>query len=152
MGIYRTFCAFIIPWRLTWLRRDARPVIAHASEIHVRVLYVEDNALVREITCELLAAENREVTAVATGEEALKAFQESRFDIVVTDISLPAMSGMDLVRHLKKLVPSVPIIVASGYPISSEDARLGSNIRAITKPFEAPQLEALIQDLCGGVT
>jgi CheY-like chemotaxis protein len=117
----------------------------------VRVLYVEDNALVREITCELLAVENREVIAVATGEEALKVFQESRFDIVVTDISLPEMSGMDLVRHLKNLAPSVPIILASGYPIGSGDARLGANMRAITKPFEAPQLEALIHDLCGGV-
>jgi two-component system, cell cycle response regulator CpdR len=118
----------------------------------LRVLYVEDNALVREITCELLAVDEREVIAVATGEEALRVFQESHFDIVVTDISLPAMSGMDLVRHLQKLAPSVPIILASGYPIALEDARLGSNIRAITKPFEAPQLEALIHDLCGRVT
>jgi CheY-like chemotaxis protein len=113
-----------------------------------RVLYVEDNDLVREITCELLAADSREVVAVATGEEALDVFQASRFDIVVTDVSLPAMSGMDLVRELRKLAPSVPIILASGYPLDLEDMRLGLQIRAITKPFESPQLEALIQDLC----
>jgi CheY-like chemotaxis protein len=117
----------------------------------VRVLYVEDNALVREITYELLSVDDREVIAVATGEEALSVFQESRFDLVVTDISLPAMSGMDLVRHLKKLDPSIPIILASGYPIASEDARLDSNMRAIMKPFEAPQLETLIRDLCGSI-
>jgi two-component system, cell cycle response regulator CpdR len=119
------------------------------SKSPLRVLYIEDNALVREITYELLAIDDRDVVAVATGEEALAAFQKSHFDIVVTDISLPAMSGFDLVRHVKKLAPAVPIILASGYPLQLDDAQLGSNIRAITKPFDSPQLEALIQDLCG---
>lgn len=103
----------------------------------------------REITYELLAIDDRDVVAVATGEEALIAFQKSPFDIVVTDISLPAMSGFDLVRHVKKLAPAVPIILASGYPLHLEEAQLASNIRAITKPFDSPQLEALIEDLCG---
>jgi two-component system, cell cycle response regulator CpdR len=116
----------------------------------LRVLYIEDNALVRELTCELLAHDAREIVAVATGEEALSAFKESRFDIVVTDISLPAMSGIDLVRHVKRLAPSVPVIVATGYPLDLDVCRLGPNIRAIEKPFGAPQMDALIQDLCGG--
>ena len=59
------------------------------------------------------------------------------------------MSGFDLVRHVKKLAPAVPIILASGYPLHLEEAQLASNIRAITKPFDSPQLEALIEDLCG---
>jgi len=114
----------------------------------LRVLYIEDNALVREITRDLLADDAREVVAVATGEEGLSAFQQSHFDIVVTDVSLPAMSGIDLVRHVKEISPSVPIIVASGYPLNLEDYRLGSKIRAIVKPFDAPEMNALIQDLC----
>jgi CheY-like chemotaxis protein len=115
----------------------------------LRILYVEDNALVREITFELLAVDDRHVVAVASGEEALATFQASAFDIVVTDISLPAMSGFELVRHVKQLAPAVPIILASGYPLQLDELQLGSNIRAITKPFDSPQLEALIEDLCG---
>ena len=92
------------------------PMPPTPSKTPLRVLYIEDNALVREITYELLAIDDRDVVAVATGEEALIAFQKSPFDIVVTDISLPAMSGFDLVRHVKKLAPAVPIILASGYP------------------------------------
>jgi two-component system, cell cycle response regulator CpdR len=115
----------------------------------LRVLYIEDNALVREITCELLADENmREIVAVATGEEALAAFKASPFDIVVTDVSLPAMSGLELVRHLKEIAPSVPIILASGYQLDLEYWRLGTKIRAISKPFTAPELHALIQEMC----
>jgi CheY-like chemotaxis protein len=115
----------------------------------LRVLYIEDNALVREITCDLLADETREIVAVATGEEALTVFEESRFDIVVTDVSLPAMSGFELVRRVKQLAPGTPVILASGYPLDIEECRLGEQVRSITKPFDAPELEALIEDLCG---
>jgi two-component system, cell cycle response regulator CpdR len=115
----------------------------------LRVLYIEDNALVREITSDLLADDTREIVAVATAEEALSVFKAGRFDIVVTDVSLPAMSGLDLVRHLKEIAPSVPIILASGYHLEPNFFSLGSNIRAITKPFAAPELLALIEELCG---
>jgi CheY-like chemotaxis protein len=124
-------------------------VVKQESLAPLRVLYVEDNELVREITCELLARDAREIVAVSTGEEALSALKESRFDIVITDVSLPAMSGFDLVRHVKQLAPSMPAILASGYPLHLDDAKLGPRVRAITKPFESPELEALIQDLCG---
>lgn len=114
----------------------------------LRVLYVEDNELVREITCELLARDAREIVAVGSGEAALSAFKDGRFDIVITDVSLPAMSGFDLVRHVKRLAPSMPVIVASGYPLDLHEEQLGPKVRAITKPLEAPQLDALIHDLC----
>ena len=120
------------------------------SSALLRVLYIEDNELVREITCELLAGDAREIVAVGSGEEGLSAFKDSRFDIVITDVSLPAMSGFDLVRHVKRLAPSIPVIVASGYPLNLDDEQLGPKVRAITKPLEAPQLDALIQDLCRG--
>ncbi len=115
----------------------------------LRVLYIEDNELVREITCDLLADDAREIVAVATGEEALCAFEESPFDIIVTDVSLPAMSGFELVRRVKQLAPSTPVILASGYPLNIEECCLGTQVRSITKPFEAPKLQALIEDLCG---
>jgi CheY-like chemotaxis protein len=113
-----------------------------------RVLYVEDNDLVREITCDLLAEFALDIVPVATGEAGLDAFRESCFDIVVTDVSLPAMSGLDFVRHIKKITPSVPIILASGYPLHLDDIQLGSHIRTITKPFDPADLDALIQELC----
>ena len=114
-----------------------------------RILYVEDNSLVREITCELLASDAREVVAVGSAEEALVALQDSRFDIVVTDVSLPGMSGIDLAKQIRRLAPSMPIIVASGHPLDMADLQLGAHVRAIRKPFDTQQLDALIQDLRG---
>jgi len=118
------------------------------SQLPLRMLYIEDNALVREITCDLLAADIREIVAVATGEEAISIFEAGRFDLVVTDVSLPAMSGLELMRRIREIAPSMPIILATGYPLDPVDYRLGPSIRAITKPFSPPELRALIQELC----
>jgi CheY-like chemotaxis protein len=112
----------------------------------MKVLYVEDNALVRELTVELLADGKRQVTAVATAEEAIS-LDPLRFDLVITDVSLPGMSGVDFARRMQGIDASLPIILVSGYRLDTEEFRLGPNIRAITKPFGSPELEALILEL-----
>jgi two-component system, cell cycle response regulator CpdR len=114
----------------------------------LRILYVEDNPLVREVTSELLAQDQREVVARSTAEEALDAFRENAFDVVITDVSLPVMSGLDLARSLLTLKPDVPIILASGYALNSVVQNLGPNVRTIVKPFEAGEIDSLITDLC----
>jgi two-component system, cell cycle response regulator CpdR len=114
----------------------------------LRVLYVEDNALVRELTCELLAAGSREVTAAATAEEALRAFKPGQFDIVLTDLSLPAMSGIEFVRLVQNIDPLVPVILISGYALAPEQFGLGPTVKALTKPVDPPELDSLIQALC----
>jgi CheY-like chemotaxis protein len=114
----------------------------------LRILYVEDNPLVREVTAELLAQDERQVVALATAEEALDEFKLKPFDVVITDISLPVMSGLDLARNILTLQPSVPIIIASGYALTSVIQNLGPNVRTIVKPFEADQIDSLILDLC----
>ncbi len=114
----------------------------------LRILYVEDNQLVREVTSELLAQDQREIVSLATAEEALDEFKVKPFDVVITDISLPVMSGLDLARNILLLKPSVPIIIASGYALTSVVSDLGPNVRTIVKPFEADQIDSLIMDLC----
>src|SRR6202023_2780143 len=75
-----------------------------------RILYVEDNEIVREVTAELLAQDQRRIVACATAEEALKEFGTNPFDVVITDVSLPVMSGIDLARSILELKPQMPII------------------------------------------
>ena len=117
------------------------------TPIPLRVLYVEDNSMVREITLELLEQNQRSVTAFATAEDALREFQQQTFDIVITDVSLPAMSGLDLVRNILGIKPTVPIIVATGYALDLSQGAWGPKVRVILKPFDGPQIDALIADL-----
>ena len=113
----------------------------------MRILYVEDDPLVREVTCEMLAQPAREVLAVSSAEEALSVFRPDQFDVVITDISLPAMSGMDMARHMLKLEPSAAIIIATGYDLHTGLQHLGPHVRVLMKPFDLPQLDGLLDEL-----
>jgi two-component system cell cycle response regulator CpdR len=115
----------------------------------LRILYVEDNPVVREVTSELLINDQRQIVALGTAEEALQEFAEQTFDVVITDVSLPAMSGLDLARKILNIEPKAPIIIASGYVLDLSVKTWGPNVRAIIKPFEGPEIDALIEELCG---
>jgi two-component system cell cycle response regulator CpdR len=110
----------------------------------VRILYVEDDALVREVTSELLAQEGRKIVAVGSAEEALEVFRIGRYDLVITDVSLPVMSGVDLAKTLLRDNPSLPIIIASGYSLDVRAEQWGQKVRTIIKPFESEEINALI--------
>ena len=116
----------------------------------LRILYVEDNPVVREVTSELLIHDQRHIVALGTAEEALREFAEHPFDIVITDISLPAMSGLDLARKILSIEPKAPIIIASGYFLDLSVKTWGPNVRAIVKPFDGAEIDALIGELCPG--
>src|SRR5271165_7124151 len=94
----------------------------------LRILYVEDNPIIRELTSELLAQDRRQVVALATAEEALDEFRERPFDVVITDVSLPVMSGLDLARSILTIKPEAPIIIASGYPLTAVLHKMGPNV------------------------
>jgi CheY-like chemotaxis protein len=113
----------------------------------MRILYVEDDPLVREITCELLAQPEREILAVASAEEALGVFKPGAFDVVVTDVSLPAMSGLDMARRMLTLAPTMAIVIATGYETLVGLAHLGPRVRSIRKPFDVPQMDGLLNEL-----
>jgi CheY-like chemotaxis protein len=114
----------------------------------LRVLYVEDNELVRELTCELLEDGSKEVTTAASAEEALETFEPGRFDILLTDLSLPAMSGIEFVRVVQGIEPSLPVILISGYAVVPEQLGLGSSVKSVIKPVDPPELDSLIDRLC----
>jgi two-component system cell cycle response regulator CpdR len=119
-----------------------------AERQSLRILYVEDNDLVRDITHQILSQPSRTVVAVASAEEALELFKPDAFDVVVTDVSLPAMSGLDLARRLLQRAPTVPVIIATGYSLPIETIALGERARVITKPFEPDEIDQLLNELC----
>ncbi len=114
----------------------------------LRILYVEDNPLVREVTCELLSQPRREVLAAASAEEALGVFKPGAFDVVVTDVSLPVMSGLEMARQILRISPAMAIIIATGYRLPEDLKSLGPYVRAIEKPFDAPAIDGLLDELC----
>ena len=96
----------------------------------IRVLYVEDNDLVRESMRELIAAYGMEVTTASNGMEALERYEESLqegnvpYDIVATDIRMPKMGGIELIEKIRALNERQLIVVLSAHNESDELFRL----------------------------
>ncbi len=111
------------------------------------VLYVEDNADLRESISSLMYAEGREVLALANAEEALAAMRSQRFDLLVTDVSLPGMSGTDLARRWLEPEANRWVLLCSGYDFPQGLAAMGPNVRSLPKAFEPEKLEALLAEI-----
>lgn len=137
----------LVTSRSTSIPADDRCATAAPMRTPLRILYVEDNEIVREVTSELLAHESRQIIACGSAEEALKQFGEASFDIVITDVSLPVMSGIELARVILRTKPQTPIIIASGYSLDFALENWGTSVRAIIKPFDTAAIEALIAEL-----
>lgn len=112
-----------------------------------RILYVEDNADLREMMGLLMQDMACEIVLCASGEEALSAWQPGAFDLVLTDVSLPGLSGVDLAGHLLAADPQQWIAFCSGHAISAAPARFGPNVRLMPKPFHIEDLEALVSEI-----
>lgn len=106
----------------------------------LRILLVEDEAVIRISTTELLKRLGHSVIAVASVEDAFDALEAASFDVLVADIGLPGMSGVELVNAVKKKNPEIGVIYATGQskPEGIADAIL------LQKPYDIKALaEAL---------
>ncbi len=112
------------------------------------ILYVEDNDDLRETICELLEDDGREVVAVADAEAALVAWRSRQYDVLLTDISLPGISGTDLARQILAANPQQWVVFCSGYDHHAL-CELGPNVRAIAKAFECDDMDALLSEIAG---
>ncbi len=102
------------------------------------ILYVDDEEPLVFLAARMLKRMGYRVTGFTRAEEALAAFQAEpdSFDVVITDLTMPGMSGSDLARELLKVRPRLPIVMATGYlrPEESERVRQIGVRQVITKP------------------
>lgn len=114
-----------------------------------RILLIDDQAHVRAAIVVALRTNGFEVVAVADGTSGLNHFAASQFDLAIVDIYMPSFDGVQLMKELRKLSPSLPIIAISGVRLSdSQRTALDflpglpslSKIVCLEKPFRSEQL------------
>lgn len=110
----------------------------------MRILYVEDNPELRETIGMLMEGDGQTVTSCATAEEALELDAQQTFDLLVSDVSLPGLSGTDLARKLLAEDPQRWVVLCSGYELGSYPTSWGPNVRTLLKPFELDELDQLL--------
>lgn len=112
----------------------------------INILYVEDNADIRDVVLELIERDDRRIVACADAEAAWAHLQRGGFDILVTDVNLPGSSGTDLARRWLEGQATRWVILFTGFEFSSGLASLGSHVRAVRKEdFE--QLDSALTDI-----
>lgn len=105
----------------------------------LRILVVEDNDSLLEILCEMLASLGYQTVAAASGEEALEHLRNGRFNVLLADINLPGISGIDLAKMAIEMVPVIKIIFSSGFGYLVSD-RLDFDFVLLNKPYYIHEL------------
>jgi EAL domain-containing protein (putative c-di-GMP-specific phosphodiesterase class I) len=116
--------------------RDAR--VASAP----RVLLAEDEEALRRIAARVLASEGFEVCQVADGREALAELERGEFDVVVSDVMMPNMSGLELLRAIRQRDLELPVILITGTPSTEAalEAKRHGALHYLTKPVDNARL------------
>jgi DNA-binding NtrC family response regulator len=112
-----------------------------------RVLIVEDEDLMRELLTKILANEQYRIFQASSGEEALRLLQDQTFDLVLTDLRLKGMNGLQLLSEVRTLDPEMVVIVMTAYAsveTAVEAMRKGA-YDYITKPFINEEIRVMLR-------
>jgi len=109
------------------------------------ILVVDDDPAVLKLMTAMLRLMRYEVVLHDEAKEAVKAFRAhpATFDLVITDITMPGMTGNDVAREVKAVAPEMPVLACSGYSISGVDRSVIDGF--ISKPFRKVELSAAIR-------
>jgi CheY-like chemotaxis protein len=118
----------------------------------LRVLLVEDDDDNRELMAEVLAASGCEVLSATTGQEGLKTLSEHSIDVVVTDVGMPGMGGLEMAKAAKAIAPAVPVVIVTGWAEREDIARArGRDVDAVlVKPVDPDALTQAVNDAAQG--
>ena len=114
-------------------------------------MIVEDNALNIKLFCDLLAAHGHEPEAVTDSRNALEAARNFSPDLVITDIQLPHVSGLDLIRLIRKdeELARIPIMAVTAYSTSEDEERIrAAGAQAyVSKPISVVRFAETVEEL-----
>ena len=126
---------------------DLAPALTPTTSATPRLLVVEDDPLVRTVCVRLLKMRQYEVDQVENGVRALERLGESTYDIVLTDLSMPLLNGLGLLRQIRDRYPTTDAIMITAFG-SIDTAKQALKLGAfdyLTKPLELDDLERTVQ-------
>ncbi len=114
-----------------------------------RILIVDDNPNMASLLSEMLEVFDYESIRAGNGLEAIEKLDADDFSLVITDMRMPKMSGLDLLQKLKQTHPDLPVVVISGYALDEEGNDLLSKLADgfLNKPFKMVDIENLLNSV-----
>ena len=112
-----------------------------------RILVVDDELLIRDLLYDFFTGEDWDITVADGGQKAIDFLKNREFDVVLTDLKMPDVDGLELTGRIRSLYGSLPVIIMTGYP-SMDSALAALRFKVddyIIKPFNVNQLFKVVQ-------
>ena len=119
------------------------------EKLPVKVLYVEDEIIVREPFAEMLNRRVQQVFTAENGEEGLRLYQEHKPDIIITDIKMPVMDGLTMVDHIRATDKQIPVIITTAFEFKDylrKSIEVGVN-KYLVKPIERSSVDQALAEM-----
>jgi two-component system response regulator PilR (NtrC family) len=115
------------------------------------ILIVDDNPNMSTLLSDILEIFDFKGNYAGDGNEALDKLRRGRFDLVFTDLRMPKMDGMDLLKAIKSEHPEMPVVVVTGYSgVDTRDEALSEKADGfLNKPFRVNEIQTLLTSLLG---
>jgi len=138
----------------TSMPATVQPGVATSGAAGGTILLVEDEDAVRALIAEVLGEAGYDLIAAASGSEAIQAAaaNDGAIDLVLTDLVMPGMSGIEVGEALREARPQIKVLYMSGYTDEKVPISLGSSSDFLQKPFTMNDLTAKIRELCDAPT
>jgi CheY-like chemotaxis protein len=114
-----------------------------------KVLVIDDQPIVTDLLVSVLERMNYQAVVASCGIDGVKTFEKDRFDLVITDLGMPDISGWEVSKAVKQKRPDVPVVVITGWGVTPDPHKMkDSKVDfVINKPFQLDQLEKIVRDL-----
>jgi CheY-like chemotaxis protein len=122
------------------------PVIKRGKR--ARILVIDDEEFIRSVLSRTLAQVHHQVTLAENGEKGIQLFKKEKFDMVLTDLGMPGMSGWEVCRAIKKISPHTPVGMITGWGAEMSRSKMEEHGLDffISKPFDFNQILNVVAD------
>ncbi len=114
----------------------------------LRILVIDDEETVRNVLTRMLTQCHHQVTVARNGEEGIQLFQQKPFDLVLTDLGMPGVSGWEVCEKIKGMTPTIPVGMITGWGLELDEKKkrmVGLDF-VITKPFDFQQILRIVSE------
>ncbi len=142
-----TAFTILLPVGLEGKEEEMTPSLIQ-KRMEARILVIDDEETVRSVLTRILSQINYRVTTAENGEEGIRLFKESDFDMVLTDLGMPGMSGWEVCKAIKKMNPHTPVGMITGWGAEVDQAKIEENgiDFLIPKPFQFDQILKVLDE------